>query len=98
MTEQPTEQCVQIFLRRETVASAGGGDPAAAFRMLPNGNGPNVAKLAATRPERLRKDRRSIPLSSGTAVAAGVVPARVAPARVGRSDLLMSTGDPYLLG
>ena len=37
MTEQPTEQWVQTFLRVVTVAPAGGGGPASALRTAPSG-------------------------------------------------------------
>src|SRR5215468_8660228 len=59
VTVQPTEQCVQIFLRIPTAAPAGGGGPAAALRTAPSGSAPSPARLPAARPERRRKLRRS---------------------------------------
>ena len=70
MTEQPTEQWVQIFLRLVTAAPAGGGGPASALRTLPSGSVPSADKLPATRPERCRKVRRSKPLADWPSSAA----------------------------
>src|SRR5581483_3522853 len=60
VTVQPTEQCVQMFLRMVTAAPAGGGGPASALRTLTSGRLPSVAKPPATRPERRRNARRSM--------------------------------------
>src|SRR4030081_3254106 len=48
VTVQPTEQCVQMFLRMVTCAPAGGGGPAFALRMLASGSAPSVASDPAT--------------------------------------------------
>src|SRR5262249_15203627 len=75
-TVQPTEQCVQIFLRMVTCAPAGGGGPASALRTLVSGSAPSVARPPATRPERRRKARRRTPLSVGFCSARGTPPRR----------------------
>src|ERR1700738_2124789 len=59
ITEQPTEQWVQTFLRVVTVAPGGGGGPACAFRTPPSGRLPSAASAPAATPERFRKLRRS---------------------------------------
>src|SRR5258705_2429929 len=61
MTEQPTEQWVQIFFRVVTVAPAGGGGPASALRMPPSERFPRAASAPAVTPERFRNARRSKP-------------------------------------
>src|SRR4051794_19883344 len=61
ITVQPTEQCVQMFLRMVTCAPAGGGGPASALRTLVSGSAPSVARPPAARPERRRKARRPRP-------------------------------------
>ncbi len=60
VTVQPTEQCVQMLLRRITSAPGAGGGPASALRTLPRGSAPSAASPPAVRPERRRKARRSI--------------------------------------
>src|SRR5262249_15995433 len=85
-TVQPTEQCVQMFLRMVTCAPAGGGGPASALRTLASGNAPTVARPPATRPERRRKARRSSAPSDGPCRALASVPRRAR-----RSVLLIST-------
>src|SRR5262249_55099261 len=62
-TAQPTEHCVQMFLRMVPCARAGGGGRASALRTLVSGNAPTAARPPATRPERRRKPRRSRPPS-----------------------------------
>src|SRR5580692_11699131 len=49
VTVQPTEQCVQMFLRTATLAPAGGGGPAAAWRTEPSESAPSAARLPAAR-------------------------------------------------
>ena len=61
MTVQPTEQCVQTFLRTVTAAPGGGGGPASALRTVPSGKVPSAASPPAASPERRRKLRRSTP-------------------------------------
>ena len=57
---QPTEQCVQMFLR--SVAPDVTIEPAAsALRTLASGSAPTAARPPAARPERRRKARRSRP-------------------------------------
>src|SRR3954471_17993511 len=57
---QPTEQCVQMFLRN--VAPEVGIEPAApALRTLPSGSAPPAPSPPTVRPERRRKARRSMP-------------------------------------
>src|SRR3954463_12508759 len=85
MTVQPTEQCVQTFLRIVTVAPGGGGGPASALRTLPPPGVPSAARPPAVRPERRRKLRRSMP--PGWAP----IPTDRAPPRAARSALLIST-------
>ena len=46
ITVQPTEQCVQMFLRMVTCAPARRGGPAFALRTLPSGSVPSVARAA----------------------------------------------------
>ena len=46
MTVQPTEQCVQIFLRMVTGEPCAGGGPASALRTLISGIAPTVARPA----------------------------------------------------
>src|SRR5215471_4932799 len=75
-TVQPTEQCVQIFLRMVTCAPAGGGGPASALRTLASGNAPRVARPPAARPERRRKARRSSAPSGAPCRAPASVPRR----------------------
>src|SRR5262249_4965974 len=75
-TVQPTEQCVQMFLRMVTCAPAGGGGPASALRTLASGNAPSVARPPATRPERRRKARRSSAPSDEPCRAPASVPRR----------------------
>src|SRR6267378_5583167 len=65
VTVQPTEQCVQMFLRMVTCAPPGGGGPAFALRMVASGSAPSVARPPATRPDRRRKLRRSKPPPDG---------------------------------
>src|SRR6516225_6257959 len=85
VTVQPTEQCVQTFLRIATWAPAGGGGPASALRRLVSGSAPNAPRPPATRPERRRKVRRSSPRSDWLAKAASC------PRRASFSALLIST-------
>src|SRR3954468_10080932 len=61
ITVQPTEQCVQIFLRSVTPAPCAGGGPASALRTLPSGSAPSAASEPAAMPERRKKVRRSRP-------------------------------------
>src|SRR5258708_12069568 len=61
MTEQPTEQWVQMFLRVATVAPAEGGGHASALRMLPSGRLPSAPSAPAATPDRLAKPRRPAP-------------------------------------
>ena len=61
ITVQPTEQCVQTFLRMVTWAPTGGGGPALALRTEPSGNVPNAVSPPAARPDRRRNVRRSKP-------------------------------------
>src|SRR5262249_54036704 len=75
-TVQPTEQCVQIFLRMVTCAPAGGGGPASALRTLVSGSAPSVARPPAARPERRRKARRSRPASDWLCSGRGAPPRR----------------------
>src|SRR6266851_5367651 len=92
ITEQPTEQWVQIFLRVVTVAPAGGGGPASALRTPPSDKFPSAASAPAVRPERFRKVRRSrSPLDSFASASTGL------PRPRGRSDFLIST-DVSLIG
>src|SRR3982074_1202313 len=86
MTEQPTEQWVQTFLRLVTGAPTGGGGPASALRMLPSGRLPSAARLPAVRPERRRNVRRSRPRAVSPASAEESVALRAC-----RSDRLIST-------
>src|SRR5205085_3660980 len=85
VTVQPTEQCVQMFLRMVTCAPAGGGGPAFALRMLVSGSAPSVARLPATRPERRRKLRPSRSPPAWLCIAAASPPRQAWP-----SVLLMS--------
>src|SRR5947209_19482011 len=50
-TVQPTEQCVQMFLRMVTAAPGAAGGPACALRTLVSGSAPREARPPATRPE-----------------------------------------------
>src|ERR1700704_6398657 len=86
MTVQPTEQCVQTFLRTVSAAPGGGGGPASALRTLPSDSVPSVARPPAARPERRRKSRRSrLPVGrTGTVAASGL-------RRASRCVLLIST-------
>src|SRR5258708_22993933 len=61
VTVQPTEQCVQIFLRIATAAPGGGGGPASALRTAPSGRAPSVARPPPPRPDRASKPPRSRP-------------------------------------
>ena len=47
ITVQPTEQCVQMFLRSVTAAPRAGGGPASALRTLPSGSAPTAASPPA---------------------------------------------------
>src|SRR5689334_19973510 len=76
MTVQPTEQCVQTFLRTATGIPGGGGGPASALRTAPSGKAPSAARPPAARPERRRKLRRSSPASAPAESAAASVPRR----------------------
>ena len=60
ITVQPTEQCVQMFLRM-VIATPGCGPAAAAsaLRTLASGKAPTAARPPTARPERRRKLRRS---------------------------------------
>src|SRR5882757_5947978 len=86
MTEQPTEQWVQTFLRVVTAAPGGGGGPASACRILPSGKLPSAARLPAARPERRRKARRSRLLSDDFVANAEAI----VPRRAWRSDRFIS--------
>src|ERR1700723_3688972 len=91
MTEQPTEQWVQKFLRRVTGTPGAAGSPAAALRtVVVPGKRPSPASPPATNPERRRNERRSSPLvapaTKGTAVPRGD----------GRSDRFTSIVGPSL--
>src|SRR5262245_32089141 len=93
-TVQPTEQCVQMFLRMVTAAPGLAGGPASALRTLASGKLPSAARPPATRPERRRNDRRSRPTSDwpGSACAS-------APRRAKRSVRLISmAASPSLRG
>src|ERR1700680_4959367 len=57
VTVQPTAQWVQMLLRIVAFAPAARGGPALAWRTLPSGNVPTVARPPATSPERRRKPR-----------------------------------------
>src|SRR5687768_11152055 len=59
MTVQPTEQWVQMLLRRVTSISGSTG-PASAFFTVASGKAPSAAMPPAARPELRRKLRRSI--------------------------------------
>src|SRR5262249_36762474 len=86
MTVQPTEQCVQTFLRTVTAAPGGGGGPASALRTAPTDKVPTAARLPAARPDRRRKLRRSrSPLVCGGSAAPNVL------RRSSRCALLIST-------
>src|SRR6266705_4290280 len=76
VTVQPTEQCVQMFLRMVTCAPAGGGGPASALRTLASGSAPSVASEPATSPDLRRELRRSSPPSDWPCSAATRVPRR----------------------
>src|ERR1041385_9101129 len=54
VTVQPTEQCVQIFLRMVTATPGAAGGPALASLRLTSGIAPIVASPPATRPDRRR--------------------------------------------
>src|SRR5262249_19886835 len=54
---QPTEQCVQMFLR--IVTAAPGVGAASAFFTLVSGSVPSAASPPAASPDRRRKERRS---------------------------------------
>src|SRR3979490_2316161 len=47
-TVQPTEQCVQMFLRMVTATPGAAGGPACALRTLPSGSGASVARAPGT--------------------------------------------------
>src|SRR5215831_5459063 len=70
VTVQPTEQCVQMLLRRSTAVPGTGGGPASALRMAASGKVPRAVSAPAASPDRRRKDRRSISLER---IAAGPV-------------------------
>src|SRR4051794_36474816 len=90
MTVQPTEQCVQTFLRVASVAPGGGGGPALALRTAPSGRVPRAARPPAARPERRRKLRRSTPALAWTARSAAIVERRAS-----RWGLLISTSASF---
>src|SRR3954464_13595251 len=70
MTVQPTEQWVQMLLRRTTSISGSTG-PASAFFTVASGKAPSAAIPPAARPELRRKLRRSIwPAAPATAARA----------------------------
>src|SRR5262245_51317481 len=89
MTEQPTEQCVQMFLRVVTVAPSGAGGPPSALRTA-TGRLPSAARPPATRPERCRKVRRSRPPPDDEDGAVSAVARVPCPAR--RDIFFLSTG------
>src|SRR5262249_1981754 len=86
MTVQPTEQCVQTFLRTVTAAPGGGGGPACALRTAPTDRVPTAARPPARRPDRRRKLRRSRSPRAWAGSAAPVVLRRTS-----RCALLIST-------
>src|SRR6185312_11057555 len=87
VTVQPTEQCVQIFLRIVTCAPGAAGGPASARRTLTSGIAPSVASPPATTPERRRNVRRSRPPRLASAAESLL-------RRASRSVRLISTASP----
>src|SRR5215468_9336754 len=85
MTVQPTEQCVQMFLR--STAWDGAVPAACALRTPVRESPPKAERAPAASPERRRKERRSTTPPHWVASVA----AR-APRRAWRSLFLMSTG------
>ena len=87
MTVQPTEQCVQMFLRMVTCAPAGGGGPACALRTLPSWQ-------RAERGEAAGDEAGAAQEGAAVEGAVGLArhaPAESAPRRAWRSVLLIST-------
>src|SRR5712691_2927982 len=90
ITVQPTEQCVQTFLRTVTAAQGLGGGPASDLRTAARGKVPNAASPPAARPERRRKVRRS---TLPSALAESAAPS--VPRRASRCALLISTAASF---